>query len=486
MPSKLLRYYRLRLVIVIVAALNIFAQPTLARDTAIVQGIVYNTSITKGIDVKLNLRYLNGELEKYSGIIDDDGRFFIRVPIPGPMLAFLDYYSHRDYIFLSPGDTLKMEFIAQEFPNDVVYTGKGGTNNTLLARYFKEINIELNPFNMIQYRHGDLWLTTDPDINVQMQLRKEVAFIDYISERRDKALSLINSYGQTYSGIDSRFIQFMESEAYYEWAYYLLMYGVVYKNRHNIDLDYFDFLRSIRLDDKHISSHHYRQFLDHYLEYIQGSQETGLNTIEAKYQLATDSLHDTARAYSQSEVIKKGIDKLKWNEVKPIYERFLTENTLAPFNDKVIKALEDHNAKNKIGPAPNFEEYDLEGKLINLTAERGKPVFLYFWATWCKPCLQKMKFLNEVIHVDFLNDEATFIFLSLDESDLVWRATIQTNEFSGTHLRIGSDTQEGIAKLYGVQSIPKYFTLDAQGAFAESPPNHRFHEISTFLQKLIQ
>jgi len=40
--------------------------------------------------------------------------------------------------------------------------------------------------------------------------------------------------------------------------------------------------------------------------------------------------------------------------------------------------------------APNFELPDAQGRVVSLRAQRGHPVAVNFWATWCPPCVEEM------------------------------------------------------------------------------------------------
>jgi len=53
----------------------------------------------------------------------------------------------------------------------------------------------------------------------------------------------------------------------------------------------------------------------------------------------------------------------------------------------------------------------LAGERINLDDYDGKTIFINFWATWCKPCLQEMPSIEKAMRM--VNpDEVVFLFPS--------------------------------------------------------------------------
>jgi thiol-disulfide isomerase/thioredoxin len=63
---------------------------------------------------------------------------------------------------------------------------------------------------------------------------------------------------------------------------------------------------------------------------------------------------------------------------------------------------------------PKFDKVrlsDLENKPIDLKQYKGKTIFLNFWATWCKPCLQEMPSIQRMMG-KMKSENIVFLFAS--------------------------------------------------------------------------
>lgn len=66
-------------------------------------------------------------------------------------------------------------------------------------------------------------------------------------------------------------------------------------------------------------------------------------------------------------------------------------------------------------PAPAFVAPELDGKLFDLGAERGKVVIVNFWASWCGPCRAEMPLLNR-FYLEHRSQGLALIGLSVDDA----------------------------------------------------------------------
>jgi thiol-disulfide isomerase/thioredoxin len=116
--------------------------------------------------------------------------------------------------------------------------------------------------------------------------------------------------------------------------------------------------------------------------------------------------------------------------------------------------------------APDFQLKSLAGSTVSLSALRGRPVLLNFWATWCGPCRFEMPFLQQ------LSDDARWqarglvlLAVNLEESEADVRKFMADNALSFTVLL---DTAGKAGRLYNISAIPTTYIIDKDGIIKNS------------------
>lgn len=73
-----------------------------------------------------------------------------------------------------------------------------------------------------------------------------------------------------------------------------------------------------------------------------------------------------------------------------------------------------HEAKSgeKLYPAPPMVVEGVNAAKIDLQQQKGKVVFINFWATWCPPCLAELSSINDFYLK--VKDNPNIVFISVD------------------------------------------------------------------------
>lgn len=105
----------------------------------------------------------------------------------------------------------------------------------------------------------------------------------------------------------------------------------------------------------------------------------------------------------------------------------------------------------------------LDGKEASLTALRGHPVVLVFWASWCGPCHKEQPQLNAV-YATWSARGVHFLGVDLRDSDSAARAFVAQLKVPYPSI---ADTDATLAVAYRVPSAPSIVFLDAPGKVAD-------------------
>jgi thiol-disulfide isomerase/thioredoxin len=109
------------------------------------------------------------------------------------------------------------------------------------------------------------------------------------------------------------------------------------------------------------------------------------------------------------------------------------------------------------GPAkPDFSLHDLNGKIVPLTAFKGRTVLVHFFATWCEPCREELPALNRFLKRAASN--ASVVAISVAEVDPRVKRFFDA---APVDFPVLLDRDRTIAKSWKISALPTTYVLDA-------------------------
>jgi cytochrome c biogenesis protein CcmG/thiol:disulfide interchange protein DsbE len=110
-------------------------------------------------------------------------------------------------------------------------------------------------------------------------------------------------------------------------------------------------------------------------------------------------------------------------------------------------------------PAPIFSVPLFEGGTFQLGEQRGRPVLINFWASWCIPCEDEAAALERAARR--YGDRVEFVGVNVQDTDANARAFLR--RFGVTYPN-GRDASGEVAVEYGMSGVPETYFVDRSGA----------------------
>ena len=117
--------------------------------------------------------------------------------------------------------------------------------------------------------------------------------------------------------------------------------------------------------------------------------------------------------------------------------------------------------------APDFSLKDLQGKVFQLSKQRGKPVLIFFGATWCPYCRNELPAYKE-IYETYANRGLEVIYINIMES------RVKVAKFAKTYslpFQILLDEDGGVASSFAVVGVPTLVLIDKEGKIIKISQN---------------
>lgn len=113
---------------------------------------------------------------------------------------------------------------------------------------------------------------------------------------------------------------------------------------------------------------------------------------------------------------------------------------------------------------------EIDGEPLQLTQYSDKVVFVNFWATWCKPCIQEMPTLVKA-QEKFKNDKIVFLYASNEEPEQIEKFQ-QKHPYDFHYVRVENFEE------FNIQALPTTYIFNAEGKLEFSESGFRNWEAS--------
>ncbi|MDO7848102.1 TlpA disulfide reductase family protein [Hymenobacter sp. M29] len=399
--------------------------------------------------------------QQLRAVLSPTGDFTVKVPDLQAGTP-VDFYYARQHasLYLQPGDNVRMTLDFPAFDESLRFTGRGADANTYLAE------------SLWQFEFGPGSAAARPQpTTTPAQMRQQAdAF-------RQTRRAFLASYAKAHPlPADFQRAELLDMDL--GWAVALLEYPGAYrslaKQEPVLPATYFDFLQQLPLQqfDQYLGERGGKgntavmRFLSSYANRLAPGGLLSADPAEAPrhYALARADFGPNPasidRAMSQFYLWK--LDS-SLDGVVAAYPTFRAHNRDSTAARTLRLLLRQQLAVREAMPAPAFELLDHTGKKVSLQDLRGKVVYLDFWGTWCKPCMQEMPASIE-LKKKFEGRDVAFVFISVGDKEDKWQKVLATERLTSpnsVHLR--SPEGNDVANRYQVTGYPTYWLIGRDG-----------------------
>lgn len=96
---------------------------------------------------------------------------------------------------------------------------------------------------------------------------------------------------------------------------------------------------------------------------------------------------------------------------------------------------------------------------------RGKIIYIKFWASWCGACAKELPYTNEIIN-ELIDEKVVFINISTDENDKDWLKYLDKKEVLGLNYRIEKKNKSDFQNYFKIDGVPYILIMDSIGNVA--------------------
>ena len=459
---------------ILLSSLVIFNTVIAFSQNVVIKGSVYKIpgKVAVVLCCKQQSNPVSGTYDQLFAIKpDSNNRYYHEFNLVNPSLLSFTYGSIDYQLFVSPNDTLTIDFVEKRAPDTIKNNNETDYFNEEIkvnAQHPQEVMFFDSLITHTQRKFGNLYYPSDNSLDNRQISEK-------IDQNYTDEVSYLIKYYQKY-GISNELIKCALNEI--RGDYILKYIGKIILNNQNPEaLNFF----KEKIKDEYFSSticetsRFYSVAVVNYLQFCL----TKAYLVGPKAIIENFSSDSKLRDYLLTDQMRRYLQVMPSN-----YKSFLDNYCKICKNKEYVNGiLEQYNAlvnKKTSGLDSNFTKqfvHTIHNKKATLGSllNKNKPLLINFWASWCGPCIVEMPLLKKF--EDKYKDRIDFFYISVDKSTNDWKNAIDRLDLSGNQFLMQDGFTSSLAKYLKMTSVPRIMLFDKSGKI------HSYSTIAPSYQK---
>jgi thiol-disulfide isomerase/thioredoxin len=183
----------------------------------------------------------------------------------------------------------------------------------------------------------------------------------------------------------------------------------------------------------------------------------------------------------------KSVGGISIDEAREVLSSFSEELQQSALGKQMKQYITHANSTYAGNSVPVFVLKTNSDSSFSNSSLRSKPYILAFGATWCKPCKEKMPYLNQ-IQAKYKSKEIKIVYVNLDEKAELWKKQIVTYKMSNWINVSENITWEKseLVKRFNISAIPFYLIVDKSGNIIYNEYQAKDLDLKRFEETLIK
>lgn len=120
-----------------------------------------------------------------------------------------------------------------------------------------------------------------------------------------------------------------------------------------------------------------------------------------------------------------------------------------------------------------------------MQSNKGKVIYIDFWATWCAPCLGEFP-NSKTLHKDLEGKDVAFVYICIESDEPKWKATLDKYQLEGQHYLLDKKQGSEMRDIFDIKGIPFYVLVGKDGVIQGTGSHLRPLSVQGKIEELLK